>query len=139
MNHEDMIEKTWMERYARLKFTADEIKFYETLPMGERQKSAVWKLMDFQIFADLKQSTQVRSKSTSAEIITDSMEPQFCHADGKYYSSKHKLQEGLKAADSHVIEKGEHDYTKRTHTLKGDYGVKKDGSLKRAIDQHLKH
>ena len=69
----------------------------------------------------------------SCMVITDCIELKSM-ADGKTYTSKGKYYESLKAADSHIIEAGEHK-SDAQHKLRGDFGCRQE--LKQAIHQHL--
>jgi hypothetical protein len=75
--------------------------------------------------------TPIRAER-SCGVITDGIELKSM-ADGKIYTSKARYYESLKAADSHIIEAGEHKPD--AQKLRGDFGCRKE--LKQAIHQHL--
>lgn len=122
------VEKRWQEMYKRLGFTKAQIAFYENTPMLQRKTE--WRRLDEIIFQDFKKQIRTRKMNTSHQVITDSIEMKSM-VDGKTYTSKSQYYASLKAADSHIVEKGEH---KPQAGIKGDFSCKKE--LREALRQH---
>lgn len=127
------IDERWAAMYARLGFSAEDVKFYETLPLSERQSSEMWREIDAAVCADIKARA---AQNTDAKVwvngvVPDGMDAIHNPVDGKMYDSRSRYMRKLKETGHHVYEGTPSD---KKPLGRGDHNVFKE--LKQACEQH---
>jgi hypothetical protein len=79
-----------------------------------------------------KAAASKRSGLSMPNVISDCMEPTFCHADGKYYSSKRATERAVRAAGCEIVG-NDRAFKKPKNPEYKSEGVATD--IKRAIEE----
>ena len=124
--------------FKRHKISDADLIYYNSVKIDDRMHDNRWIAISQRVRKcrqkDIAPDVNARAPYGIMDGLGKGIDGFKCMADGKTYDSKSKYLAALKAADSHVVEAGEHKPDAQ-HKLRGDFGCRKE--LQQAVRQHL--